>query len=241
MELQYRQGVTGTPRQLHWYERSAHLVCCANRLSITLMVSMLRGSVCDDVKTVSDGRSNTFLEVDGRFLQMSGMPGHACGREQFLPKPTCFSEERRWRSAQAGQALPELELLLDHLFCRNNTPVHVAKRLMNIISQFPSYERKALTYVFILPNRLILSFLRPSKFWCRVPPLTSFRQSSGCTSMTSSCVTPSGVTCGESERSPSNSTMSVWVIHRDSSSGEYNAGSPTKTPPVKSGTSLFWV
>ena len=96
-----RQGVTGTPRQLHWYERSAHLVRCANRLNITFVVPILHCSVCDDVKTVSDGRGNTFLEVDGRFQQMSGMPSHACGREQFLPKPTCFPEVRRRRSAQA--------------------------------------------------------------------------------------------------------------------------------------------
>ena len=36
-----------------------------------------------------------------------------------------------------------------------------------------------------------------------------------------------------------NSTMSDWLIHRDSSSVEYNAGSPTTTSPVKSCISLF--
>ena len=73
-----------------------------DRLSITYVVPVLQCSVCDDdVKTVSDGGSNTVFEVDGRFLQMSGIPSQACGREQFLPKPTCFHEVRRRRSARA--------------------------------------------------------------------------------------------------------------------------------------------
>ena len=35
--------------------------------------------------------------------------------------------------------------------------------------------------------------------------------------------------------------MSVWLIHRDSSPVEYNAGSPTTTSPAKSCSSLLWV
>ena len=37
------------------------------------------------------------------------------------------------------------------------------------------------------------------------------------------------------------SVMGDWLIHRDSSSVEYNARNPTKTSPVKSGSSLFRV
>ena len=38
-----------------------------------------------------------------------------------------------------------------------------------------------------------------------------------------------------------NSAMGDWLIHEDGSSVEYNAGSPSKTSPVKSCSSLFWV
>ena len=41
-----------------------------DRLSITYVVLVLHCSVCDDVKTVSDGGSNTLFEVDGRLLQI---------------------------------------------------------------------------------------------------------------------------------------------------------------------------
>ena len=94
----------GTPRQLHLYERSAHLVRCANRFEnhfCGAYFTLFCVGVRRIVKTVSEDRSNTFLEVDGRFLQMSGMPSHVCGRKHFLPKPTCSSEVRRRRSAQA--------------------------------------------------------------------------------------------------------------------------------------------
>ena len=110
-----------------------------NRLSIPFVVPILHCSVCYDVKTVSDGRSNTFLAVDGRFLQMSGMPSHVSGREQFLPKPSCGVHKRR-------QAFLDRATLLDHLFCRNNMPVQVAKKLMNVISQFPFLRAKG-TYL----------------------------------------------------------------------------------------------
>ena len=112
-----RQGFTGTSRQLHWYERSAHLVRCSNRLSITFVVPILHCSVCDDVQTVSDGRGNTFLEVDGRFLQMSGIPSHACGREQFLPKPTFSPGYDVGGAHNRRQAFLECAVLVDHLFC----------------------------------------------------------------------------------------------------------------------------
>ena len=41
-----------------------------HRLSITDVVLALHCSVCDDVKTISEGGSNTLFEVDGRFLQI---------------------------------------------------------------------------------------------------------------------------------------------------------------------------
>ena len=41
-----------------------------DRLSITYVVLVLHCSVCNDVKTISDGGSNTVFDVDGRFLQI---------------------------------------------------------------------------------------------------------------------------------------------------------------------------
>ena len=75
-------------------------------------------------------QSSRWMAVFFFFLQKSGKPSQACGREQFLPKPTCFHEVRRRRSARAETSILEVEALLDHLFRHNNTPVHVAKRLI---------------------------------------------------------------------------------------------------------------
>ena len=41
-----------------------------DQLSITYVVLVLHCSVCNDVKTVSNGERNTLFEVDGRFLQI---------------------------------------------------------------------------------------------------------------------------------------------------------------------------
>ena len=88
------------------------------------MVPVSHCSVCDnDVKAFSDGGSNTVFEVDGRFLQKSGKPSQACGREQFLRNPPVFMK-------YAIDGTLEVEALLDHLFRQNNTPMHVAKRLI---------------------------------------------------------------------------------------------------------------
>ena len=103
-----------------------------NRLSITFVAPVSHGSVCDVDEAFSNGVSYTSFEVDGRFLQKSGVLSQACWREQFFPKPTCFHEVRCRRSARAKQACLGVEVLLDHLFRRNNLPlpVHVTKRLI---------------------------------------------------------------------------------------------------------------
>ena len=55
------------------------------------------------------------------------------------------------------QAFLERAVLLDHLFCCDNMSVQVAKKLMNVISQFTFLRAKTITCVFILLDRSILS------------------------------------------------------------------------------------
>ena len=67
-------------------------------------------------------------------LLMSARSSQAYGREQFLPKPTCFPEVRRRRDARAETSISRGWMLLDHLFRRNNTSVHVVERLILVLS-----------------------------------------------------------------------------------------------------------
>ena len=88
----------------------------------------MRGS-----EACSNGKSNTVFEVNGCFFffkKKSGLPSQACGREQFLPKPTCFHEVHCRQSIRAKTSMSRGVVLVDHLFHRNITPVHVAKWLI---------------------------------------------------------------------------------------------------------------
>ena len=62
-------------------------------------------------------------------VKLSGVNSPFRNPPVFLKKAVGGAHERR-------QAFLEIEVWLDHLFCRNKTPVHVAEKLMNVISQF---------------------------------------------------------------------------------------------------------
>ena len=114
---------------LHVYARCAKLECLPtssdvhDRLSITSVVPFSHCSVCDGG---CDGVFGWWKQHSLRggwlfFLRKSGLPSHACGREQFLLKPTCFHEVRRRRSVRAKTSMSQGVVLLDHWFHRNIT------------------------------------------------------------------------------------------------------------------------
>ena len=84
-------------------------------------------TACFTLFRVKVTQSSRWMAV---FLRKSGLPSHACGCEQFLLKPTCFHEDRRRRSVRAETSMSRGVVLLDHLFHRNITSVHVAKWLI---------------------------------------------------------------------------------------------------------------
>ena len=76
------------------------------------------------MQTVSDGKGNTFLEVDIRFPLMSEKLSHAFG----LPKPTCFPKyavgeaQKKLRGIRAmrDRDNPSLSLILQMWRARHN-------------------------------------------------------------------------------------------------------------------------
>ena len=84
-----------------------------DRLSITYVVLVLHCSVCDDVKTVSDG-GNTVFEVDGRFLQILEYRVKLAGVNSSFRKPPVFLKYAVSGAHERRQAFLEIEVLLDH-------------------------------------------------------------------------------------------------------------------------------
>ena len=83
------------------------------------------------MKAFSDGGSNIVFEIDGLFfhrnlesrVKLAGVNSSFRNPPVLMKYAVDGAHERR-------QAFLEIEALLGHLFRRNNTPVHVAKRLI---------------------------------------------------------------------------------------------------------------
>ena len=87
-----------------------------DRLSITYVVLVLHCSVCDDVKTVLDGGSNTLFEVDDRFLKILEYRVKLAGMNSSSRNSSVFMQYAVDESHKRRQAFLEVEALLDHLF-----------------------------------------------------------------------------------------------------------------------------
>ena len=87
-----------------------------DRFSITYVMLVLHCSVCDDVKTVSDGGSNTLFEVGGRFLQILEYRVKLADVNSSSRNSSVFMHYAVEESHERGQAFLEVDTLLDHLF-----------------------------------------------------------------------------------------------------------------------------
>ena len=99
-----------------------------NRLCITFVTPVSHCSVCDVDEAFSDGGSYTIFEVEGRF------DGNLESRVKLVGVKLVFMKYAVERMHERRQVFLEVVALLDHLFRHINMPVHVAKRVILLLS-----------------------------------------------------------------------------------------------------------
>ena len=101
-----------------------------DRLKVAAVPPFSDCAVCDGaVKTFSEDGGNTVFEVDGRFYRNLESRVMLAGVNNSFRNPLVFMKHAVDGAHERRQAFLEVDALLDH-FGHNNTPVHVAKRLI---------------------------------------------------------------------------------------------------------------
>ena len=108
------------------------------RLSVTFVTPVSHCSVCDVDEAFSGSGSYTIFEVDGRF------DGNLESRIRLVGVKPVFMKYAVDKKHERRQVFLEFETLLDHLFRHMNTPAHVAKRGLLLLSlqtlQLPTFN-----------------------------------------------------------------------------------------------------